>query len=319
MKIVNVHISIGSLEFDFCSKVIIRSSWKTLTDTASIYLPKKIFVSKDDERKPVQEIIKRGDKVVVKAGYEFPLKTEFVGYVSSFTTETPLIIECEDSMWKLKQSSKFSKSWRKLNLQELVDYIAPEFDNVVNDRSIGAFRISEVNASTVLNELKGIGIKSYFKNEILHVGFATPLTNYNTVKYRFQENTIEGKNNLKHHSKEELRIRLKATSIAPDNSKETIELGDSDGAIRTLTFFNLSKDELKYEAEQLLDDLKFTGLSGTFGAYGDPFVQHGDVAELTDDVYPKHNASYDIDSVVTSVGVGIGYKRTIELGKKAKR
>ncbi len=319
MKRVNIHIEIGDLSLDFCSKVTIQSSWKSLTDTAKIYLPKKIIVEKNNVKKSIQDTIKRGDKVIVKAGYDKTLTTEFIGYVSSFTTGLPLVIECEDSMWKLKQTSNINKSWRKLGLQELVDFVAPDFKNVVNDRNIGAFRISDVNASTVLNELKGLGIKSYFRNEILHVGFATPLIDYNTVKYHFQKNTVEGKNRLKYHSKDDQKIRLKATSIAPDNSRETIEIGDKEGALRTLTFFNLTKEELKSEAEESLDDLKFTGLSGTFEAYGDPFISHGDIAELQDDLYPEHNASYDVDSVTTTVGVTTGYRRVIELGKLAKR
>ncbi len=319
MKKVSVYIEIGSLSFDFCSQIEIKSSWKTLTDTAKISLPKKIMIEKDQVKKPIQDIIKRGDKVLIMAGYNDQLNVEFTGFVSSFTTGIPLIIECEDSMWQLKQTSKINKSWRKVSLQELVSFIAPDYENKVNDRSIGAFRISDVNASTVLNELQGIGIKSYFRNDVLHVGFATPLTEYNTVKYHFQRNTVEGKNNLKYHNKDDHKIKLKATSISPDNTRETIELGDDEGAIRTLTFFNLTKEELKYEAAQSFDDLKSTGLSGTFEAYGDPFAQHGDVAELEDELYPEHNASYDIDSVTTRVGVGIGYRRVLELGKLAKR
>lgn len=314
---VSTNIIIGDLTFDFVASGSINSSWKNLTDTAKIVLPKKVMVNTKGEQIAIQDIIKKGDKVQINLGYDGELNTEFMGYVSSVNTGIPTVIECEDDMWQLKQQSNIQASWKNAKLADVVAKVAPNIYSEVLDVELGAFRINDVNAAQVLGSLREYGLNAYFRNGILYVGFRYPLTDYSTVNYHFQQNVVHGSNNLSYRKKEDVKIKVKATSILTTNEKIEVELGDPDGALRSLHYYNLSEKELRKTAERDLEGLKLDGLRGSFRSFALPFVQHGDVASITDEYYPDHNGDYFIDSVKTEFGYKTGIKRTIELGRKA--
>lgn len=317
MKLVTTNIIIGKLTFDFVMSGSINSSWKNLTDTAKIVLPKKVMVNENGTVRNIQDIVKKGDRVQINLGYDGDLQTEFAGYVSSVSTGIPTVIECEDDMWLLKQKSNIQESWSNAKLKDVIDVVASGVYSEVLDVELGAFRINDVNAAQVLSSLKEYGLNAYFRNGILYVGFRYPTSDYNTVQYHFQKNVIDDSSSLTYRKEDDVKLKVKATSILKTNEKIEIELGDSDGDIRTLHYYNLSETELRKAAERDLDGLKIEGLKGSFKAFGQPFVQHGDVASLTDEYYPENNGDYFIDSVNTEFGYSVGIKRTIELGKKA--
>ena len=108
----------------------IVSSWKNLTTTAKLKLPKNIQVKDSDgtynwngqdfyanatgsETPPV---ILRGDRISINLGYYYNIGTqsepnyittlneEFNGYITKINPKIPMEIECEDNMWLLKQA-----------------------------------------------------------------------------------------------------------------------------------------------------------------------------------------------------------------------
>lgn len=316
--LVGTHITIGDLEMPFVMEGVIKSSWKNLTDTAVIKLPRKVKVLQNFTEKSISEVIKKGDKVTIKAGYDGELNTEFEGYVSEVVTGVPLTIKCEDEMWMLKQSSNIQASWRNATLKNVIDKIAPGIKTHVLDMELGAFRINEVNSAQVLQELKKMyGLKSYFKNKELYVGFAYPLDTYKKVKHHFQKNIVDRLETLKYRTKEDIKIQLRAISILPDNTKIEIKLGDEDGALRTLHYYNISEQELEQIANREIDDLKYDGFRGSFTGFHLPICHHGDITELQDDLFKERNGSYYIDGVTLRFGYNTGIKRDIELGKLA--
>src|SRR5689334_10395974 len=95
----NSRILIGSLVFtNQVNRVVIEESWKNITQTATIKLPRFEKLVGDSNYK-----IKVGDRVVIQLGYDDVLLTEFEGYVSSRSFNSPLEFMCEDEMWKQKQ------------------------------------------------------------------------------------------------------------------------------------------------------------------------------------------------------------------------
>lgn len=318
MKLITTYISIGDIEFDFVNDIQIKSSWKYLTDTAIIKMPKKVIVTKNGVKRSLKDVIKKGDKVIIRLGYSDGfMNTEFTGYVSSFTNSIPTVIECQDEMYNFKQKSNINKSWSSATLEDIVSHIAGVVPYEVKEIELGAFRISNVNAAEVLYKIREYGIYAYFRSETLHVGFRYPTNGYSIVNYDFQTNVPDKGNDLKFTSKDDIKIKLKATSILPTNEKIEIELGDPDGALRTLHYYNLSESELRSTANRDFEDLKYDGLKGSFISFGYPFVRHGDVVSLVDGYYPDNNGAYFVDEVITSVSVTGGFKRKITLGKKA--
>lgn len=302
-----------ALVFDYVTEVEIKSSWKNLTDTAIIRLPRKLKLNNE----LIQDVIKKGHQVTIMLGYRPDLFVEFTGYVSGIKTTIPVEIMCEDEMWKWKQVS-ITKSWTSVTLKELVTYLSLQVGfkgaQVVLDADLGAFIIDNASAAKVLKELKSTyGIISYFRNGVLNVGFAYPTT-YETVNYHFQKNVID--NSLEYLTKDDAKIKVKAISISPDNVKTEVEMGDEDGEQRTLHFYNLSAKELKARATAEMNKLKVDGYRGGIVSFGQPFAKHGDVANILDKLYPERAGKYFIDEANLVFGVG-GFRREIQIGVKA--
>lgn len=319
----DVNITIGSHTFDFVTAGEISTSWKTLTDTAKFTLPRNIKKFWGGDNQFLQELVKRGDEVEIKLGYDGNLETEFVGFISDVKMGRPPVeIECEDLMWSLKQET-VNESYKTVKLKKLVEditfYNRYIEDIVVDDVDLGAFRIEDQSPAAVLEYLKNsYGLKSFFRGKTLYVGFAYPADQYKKITYDFQQNVKEEGNSLVYKSADDIKLKVKAISIMEDdNEKIEVELGDPDGAVRTLHFYNLSKAHLEHAAQSQMDLLKYDGFRGSFKCFGIPHPAHGDIADIKDQWYPEHKGAYFIDRVVTRFGVGIGIDREIHLGLKA--
>lgn len=318
MFVLKSHITIGALEFDFVIDIKIVKTWKQLTQTAILKFPRNIVVrtSGDDySNKSLNEVIKKGDAVTIKLGYGANMQTEFTGYVAYLKPNTPIEIQCEDEMWKLKQTT-VKKSWKSVNLKTLVAEIAPDYQVNVLDIELGSFVINEATPAKVLNELKeSYGLTSFFKDGVLNVGFPYAVEN-DRIKYHFQGNIREDKINLEYKNADDIKLKVKAISILPSNKKIEVEIGDETGETRTMTYYNIkSESELKKIANAEIDKLKVDGFSGHFGAYGVPYADHGDVAELVDKRNDKAGDHF-IDKVVIDFGQS-GFIRSLYIGKRA--
>jgi hypothetical protein len=99
------------------SDIKIESSFNTLTDTCEIKLPRfDKWIMKDDRNinnysiyDPSAEeqnlAFEKGSVVRVFIGYDYEEKLMFHGYISEITPTAPIVIKCEDAMWKLKQKT----------------------------------------------------------------------------------------------------------------------------------------------------------------------------------------------------------------------
>jgi hypothetical protein len=325
--------------FDFVNDVEIESSYENLTDTARITIPRKLNFDGQPIVVGLNSLFKRGDKVKIELGYFPNLRTVFNGYITKISTNAPIVIECDDAMYILKQTivtypkkyslitqGKTGKHLKKakvisdkITLQELLDNIIP--DDVeykcLLDVNIGSFRASNVSVARVLDTLKSdYGFYSYFDIDgVLNVGLASNASTTNTLEFGFEDNIIDD-SSLSYQRKDDVRLKVKAISInSSDNSRITVDVGDDDGVQKTVYTQNTTESDLIKFANLKLDALKYEGYNGTFETFGEPFVRHGDAGKLTSKKYPEKNGTYSITSVNRHFGMN-GYRQRIQLGIK---
>ena len=305
------NIEIGNLQFDYVHECRVDSSWKALTSTAEIELPKNLNIEGDK----LNNIIKKGQPVTIQCGYDGNLNNEFNGFVTGLKPGIPFKVICEDEMWNLKQTN-VKLHYSNITLKKLLADIMPaNVKYTCIDAELGPVntRFGGASIAMLLEEIeKTYGIRSFFQNGVLNVGFVYPTTP-EVQYYDFEKNIIEDA--LEFRSKEDDKIRVKAISILPNKNKITVFAGDLTGAIRTLTYYNISKEQLVANAEKEINRLKIDGWRGNITTFGEPFAQHGGAADLTDTDLPERSGRYYIDRHQVKFGVD-GYRRTLHLGPK---
>lgn len=312
-------VTINGRSFNYVKAVNISSTWKRFTDTASIEIPNRFLKNGQSIVAGSDNVFKRGDKVKIELCYFKPdavdgnLKTEFTGYISKITPASPFRIDCEDEMFLLKQKT-FTKSWKSVNLKQLIGDLATDIPFETVDAELGSFRITRVNVVQVLDELKKTyGLTSFMKSGKLYVG--VPYTG-NGAEHDFDFNKNIITDDLQFVRDDDVKIKVTAISMLPSNKKIQIETGDSEGDNRTLTFYNLTESELKNAADREISKLKYTGWRGSFTTFGAPKVVHGDTVNLTDKIHPERSGKYFIEGVDKSFGLD-GFRQIIHLGAKA--
>jgi hypothetical protein len=314
---VDTYIEIGKYKFDYLTEVEVNSSWKNLTDTGILKLPRKLL-TKDKEQ--LQNVIKRSDKILIKTGYDGELNTIFTGYVAYIKANIPLEIELEDEMFKHKQKSVQAKSWKSATVDDVLKYLGISKYETFGVIDLGTFQIDAniKNEAGVFDKIKQqYGLPIFYKNDTLIVGKPYGTSTATEHTFAFQHNIISS--DLEYRTKDELRIKVKAISNLDNGKKETIELGDADGEEHTLNFYNLSISALKKHAEAEMEKLKHDGYRGSFKTFGMPKVSIGDIAIIKDNEYPERAGKFYVDSVKYTCSVSDGLRQEIELGPKANK
>lgn len=303
----------GNILFRNVNAVSIDSSWKNLTDKAEISIPRR-FKWADKE---VKELIRKGDQVIIKLGYDGNLNDEFTGYVVDLEAGIPVKIYCEDNMYLLKKIPA-NKSYGVVKLKKILSDILPEWVKVeAIDAELGSFIIEKSTVAKALEKLKeSFGLNSYFRGNTLFCGKVYEDIDKIEVKYHFQRNIVS--HDLKYRTKDDLRIKVTAISYLNTGKKLEITLGDDDGEERTLPYYDNITDieSLKAIAQRDMEQFKVDGYKGGLVSFGIPFVKHGYIANLVDDEYPERSGKYYIESVKTEFSPS-GFRRNIEPGKRA--
>ncbi len=315
-------VTIGNITTRAIQQGEIRSSWKELTDTCELVLPRNLSL----KGKRLDEVVRVGDAVTVRLAVNGKWNTEFIGYVREVDTAVPLRILCEDEMWPLKKLQVKSRSWANATVSDVIAHIAPAvpskvFEGVSTQVSIGKFQVNNESAAQVLARLREWGIFSYFRNRVLHVGFAYDYT-FNTHVLHFQKNLRS--NDLKFRLAGDYKVQVKAIANLPSGQK-TIELypdgTTGDAELRTLNFGELSADIterrklLRQYAEAEIKKINVEGYRGSVMVWGIHNIQHGDQVTLQDAVYPERESTNLVDEVITSWGE-VYFKRTVEIGPR---
>lgn len=302
-----------AIKFKSVSSFKIESSWANLTDTAEIVVAKKLYF---DTQGKVFELIKTGDPIEIRGGYNGIFYDEFKGFVSEILDDMPVMIKCEDNMYVLKRTS-VNKSYSSVSLKNLLTDIVPkQFIVDAIDVNIGKWLFKDATVAQVLQELKDkMNLYCYFKGNVLIGGKVHESNPENTtVNFETTKNII--RNNLKYRKKEDVKIKVKMYS-SNVTSTESVEVGEDDGEVQKLYCSQNTKLGMTKIAQLTYDKLKIDGYKGTLTGFGIPFVKHGFDAKIINKEYPEKEGKYYVDAVTTTFSNQGAYRREITLGKKA--
>ncbi|MEP6804125.1 MAG: hypothetical protein ABI892_06365 [Flavobacterium sp.] len=101
-------------EFTYVKNVAISSSYKSLTDTATIVMPQKVytdtkgfdqslFANASGEQKTIHDFFKLENFIEIFLGYDGNYKPAFRGYITGVQSDTNATISCEDAMYAFKK------------------------------------------------------------------------------------------------------------------------------------------------------------------------------------------------------------------------
>lgn len=208
---------------------------------------------------------------------------------------------------------------------------------------IGDFRTQNETVAQILERLQhDYKIESFFRGDVLHSGLIVYYPNESkTFSFGFQQNIITDA--LNYVRTDDVRLSLHAYSVDKKELQSTTKTGrtktskkrlevtvtklngkyieiantsanDSDlGQVRTMFFWNIgSKDALKKKAIEALSRIYFDGYRGKFTTFMLPFVQHGDIVELSDNRLPERTGQYYVKGVEYQGGMS-GMRQVIEI------
>lgn len=295
---------------DFVTAVEITRDTGKLTAEAKITLPKKLRWDGSAEI-PVRS----GDSVRISLGYDDSLQPAFVGYVRDVGFKTPVVITCEDDMFLLKQMPAVKKAYRSVTLETLLrDQGITHRLNIMGEQSLGAYRVTADTVASLLGKLSEQGVRSFFRHEdgepVLYCGVLFERGTTPSQTFKTGVNIISDQD-LRQQKAENMRLRVKAVSLMPDNKKIKVEVGDSDGEHRTLHAYNKTESELRAWAQQEVKRLKRDGLTGSFTTFGYKLVDLLDAVGLVID--GNKMGVYQVKKVVIKYGDG-GFRQVIDLG-----
>lgn len=315
--------------FDALSSCTIVEDTGSLTDTCVIELPKKISwqCGETGSRPP----IKRGDRITVKLGYTPPgippqdsdLKLRFAGFVRRVDAKAPVKIECEDEMFLFKLIPAKQKGFANTTLKGLINFLLEgtgiQYKLIDDNIDLGPYRITRPTIAQELNELKRErGLKAYFRRHlndesVLYVGYDYSFDWKNKESFIHSKNIITEE--LEYRRAEDIKLKVKATSVDRKNKRIELEMGDKDGEEIQVFAYNISYDALKVFAEKALDRYKYTGYQGSIETFGEPVVHKCDAVHI--EISDGNGGDYLIKKVEVNFGTN-GYRQKIELGPVLK-
>lgn len=317
-------IRIGDYLFDYAHQIEVVSTWKSLSDTASIQLPNVRGLS--------ESTIQVGDRVEILTGYNYRNRLIFSGYANERIPGQPFTINCIDESFRLTRTlanGGKAKMWHKVKLrsilQELLKDFRAQLDRSIPDITVDTFRIEDSTSLYKVMEVvkEHYLVAAYFRGETLYVGlpyyeFLPTDTFDDREAGRFNDFIIGW--NIAEHSltfrrAEDKRIKIEASAKLASSGKNTkVEVGDADGEAIKLKYRSVASQEaLKALAESALKEAKREGYTGSFTAFGEPPMVHSGSVRIGNDLDNRdgHTGTYIADEVKTTWGVN-GYRQEIK-------
>lgn len=245
-----------TLYFDFANHYEASSSWRDLTNSGKLVLPKNLYYrDQNGVRRPLHgtniniggfssnaPLLMRGDKITIVAGYKYPEKgdrtstvtsTWHTGYISKVGSKIPIECELEDNMWLLKQTPVATRTFQKSEgLGTILAHIlqgTPFTYNALTQTTFGNFSVGNETACQVLQRLqKTYGFESYFRGNELRCGVLIYLPNEGqTQNFFFQQNIISDE--LEYQRKDDITL----SAVAHNTIEEETGKQAKDGTAKT--------------------------------------------------------------------------------------
>lgn len=187
-------------EFTYVKSVDISSSYKSLTDTATIVMPQKVytntkgfdqnlFKNASGGEKTIHDFLKLENFIEIFLGYDGDYKPAFRGYITAVQSDINAVITCEDAMYAFKKVKAVKDQDVQIK-SDIMNYVATNpttnVDNF-NPKTFFEKRIKELklpfkvnaldeelgnivinrnqNLAQVFEMLKDKGVYTYFKIE----------------------------------------------------------------------------------------------------------------------------------------------------------
>lgn len=307
-------VLIGNLVFNQVNSIVIDMSVKELGDKAVITLPRN-YAKLDG--KSVLQMIKTGDPVTIKMGYENDLQTEFTGFLQNIESGAPLRLTVDDEMYPLKRNT-WCKSWSNISLRSLLQYIAPKYKIECPETSLGAFQINNASTFAVLSAInRDYGFYTYIKAGTLYCKFPYDVRGTGAIhSYSLYQYPVK-KNDLKYSRAEDKKIRVRVTSNQGKGKTLKYETGakEGEGSLKISSIPGLSASEVETYAKAWYKTLAYDGYTGSITGFGSPRTTPGDTLKITD---PDESitGSYLIESVRITYDLRQGYERENKISFK---
>lgn len=292
------------------NSIEIERDIEKITTTCKVVLPKKLKWQRETSIP-----LKRGDKIQISLGYDNNLEEVFVGYIKKIGVRTPITIECEDSMYLLKKTNAKKKTYPNATLKQILTDQIPagiSFETYSN-QSIGNYVVDCDTVAQLLGELSESGISSFFHGDTLKVGMIHDHTEAIGKKKQVLADNINiiDDSDLKWSDADEISLKIKASGTDKSGNKISVEVGDSDGDVRTFYKYNTTEAQLKSEATKKLKDWKVSGLSGSLTTFGQKYIWLLDLIKIKQD--GKDKGVYKVLKNTTTYS-SEGYHQRITIG-----
>jgi hypothetical protein len=296
------------------AEIFIESSFKTLISKAEITMARNVsFFDKHNPR----NVFPHGTPVVIYFGYDGVLVEEFRGYVTSISADFPLVIKCQDEMWKLKRIP-VNYAATNVSLETLLKSICKGYSiDALEGVNLGSVRFSQTNVGAVLEKISSdFNLYSYMNGKTLVCGKYYSDNSADPVEV-LNLDTNNAENSLEYRNSEDIILKIKGKIIGLKGKKIEYEIGDIGGDELNLSYFAVtSKEALKKLVDIDYAKRKRGGYEGSVTAFGTPVFKHGRKVNLASVIYRDRAGRYYIDSVTKKYDPS-GIRQSLTLGGKA--
>lgn len=276
------------------SSCFVESSYKELSDKATIVLPRNVPLFTDSA---LRTLIQVGDQVEIFMGYNGNTNSVFDGYITEINAGIPTEIKCEDAMWKLKQTP-VNKSYRSTTLQALLEDIQSDYSVDAKAITLGQLRFAQTTVGKVLEWIKQqYGLNSFFRDGKLVCGNIYQ-EDSEAKSFVIEHNIKDNGQGLSYKSTTDTRVKVTLESINTDGTNTKVSVGDSGGdEINIKTVGITDTTELTALANEKLALYKRGGYTGNFKTFGTPLVKHGEKCSLKSELFPERDGEYYVSGV----------------------
>jgi hypothetical protein len=305
----------GAIELRQVSEVSIERSWKEFTGRAEITMPRNIRILNNMTNVKYADIFKNGDAVEIRIGYgDAVLPVEFTGYITEVSEGVPVVIRCEDEMYKLKRGN-VSITASSITLKNLLTQAAKGYTIDCPDMNLGAVRFSNVAPIAVLEQIqKDAGLYSYFDGKTLKCGVIYgDQSDVAPVRIHLEKNAVS--ENLNKKTGIELFL-VELTSVLAKGKKNVAKAGKEGGEVFKKKYaYSVPMADLQKEADRLLKQKQTPGFDGSLTLFGIPRVQHGMKLHIQTELFTNMQGTYYVEKTVKKFGTG-GYRQEVTLGDR---